>query len=54
LTKGLRPAAAQERSACGGPFPRLQAERCFSRRTRRREKQIKPFRAFGRELCEAF
>jgi len=53
-TAGLRPAAAQEWPACGGSFPRLQAEGCFFRRTCRRKNRSNLFRAFGRELCEAF
>ena len=39
-TEQLRPAAAQELSAKGGPFPRLRAEKSFRPRTCRGRKRI--------------
>jgi len=35
-------------------IPTFAGREVFSRRTRRRKNRLKFFRAFGRELCEAF
>ena len=52
--EGMRPAAAHSMCAYGAHFARLRAEKCFSRGTRPREKQIELYLRLRAQTLRGF